>query len=86
MTKSSVKSSAKKSVSSKKGKAKSPPVVTGSAVISLREGKFHIEVDAATAKKFAKLLSEESLIHAGLVAHEANNVNIPEIPEHSTEG
>lgn len=69
-----------------KTKSKSAPVIVGTAKISKRNGKFHLEVDAATAKKFDKLLSEESLIHAGLVAHESNNVNIPEVPEHSAEG
>ena len=80
------KSAVKQSARTKTTKSKSAPIVFGTAKISKRNGKFHVEVDPATAKKFEKLLSEESLIHAGLIAHESNNVNIPEVPEHSAEG
>lgn len=34
---------------------------------------FSIELDAEVAAKFSKILNDESVMHASVVAHEANN-------------
>ncbi|UMZ10688.1 hypothetical protein I9018_24865 [Pseudomonas sp. MPFS] len=34
---------------------------------------FELELDAETAKKFSVILNDESLMHAGFVAHQSNN-------------
>lgn len=35
---------------------------------------FALELDVETAKKFAEILNEDSLMHAGFVAHQSNNM------------
>jgi hypothetical protein len=39
-----------------------------------------LELDVETAEKFSKLLNDESLMHAGFVAHQSNN-NVLSLPE-----
>jgi hypothetical protein len=34
---------------------------------------FELELDAETAEKFSVILSDESLMHAGFVAHQSKN-------------
>ncbi|WP_260957820.1 hypothetical protein [Pseudomonas citri] len=34
---------------------------------------FELELDAETAEKFSVILNDESLMHAGFVAHQSNN-------------
>ncbi|KAF3996846.1 hypothetical protein [Glaciimonas immobilis] len=36
---------------------------------------FNLEIDEVLAKKFSEILSEESLMNAGNVGHQANNIN-----------
>jgi hypothetical protein len=36
---------------------------------------FEIELDASTAARFTQILNDESVMHAGNVAHSANNIN-----------
>ena len=38
-------------------------------------------LDNDVIAKFEKVLNDESMLHAGSVSHQANNVNIPEVPE-----
>ncbi|MDR6959883.1 hypothetical protein J2W43_003883 [Pseudomonas brassicacearum] len=35
---------------------------------------FELELDTETAEKFSVILNDESLMHAGFVAHQSNNV------------
>ncbi|MFZ3183960.1 MAG: hypothetical protein WA173_07435 [Pseudomonas sp.] len=35
---------------------------------------FELELDAETAEKFSVILNDESLMHAGVVAHQANSI------------
>lgn len=37
---------------------------------------FHIELDTETAEKFSVILNDESLMHAGFVAHQSNNIHM----------
>ena len=37
--------------------------------------KFTVELDAETLEKFDQILNDESVMHAGSVAHQANNIN-----------
>ncbi|MFL1528353.1 hypothetical protein [Pseudomonas sp. O230] len=37
---------------------------------------FELSVDTETAEKFATLLNDESLMHAGFVAHQSNSDTI----------
>lgn len=41
---------------------------------------FDLELDVETAEKFSELLNDESLMHAGFVAHQSNN-NVLSLPE-----
>ena len=34
---------------------------------------FELELDSETAEKFSVILNDESLMHAGFVAHQSNN-------------
>ncbi|CAN7157954.1 hypothetical protein LJR277_000145 [Pseudomonas sp. LjRoot277] len=34
---------------------------------------FELQLDAETAEKFSVILNDESLMHAGFVAHQSNN-------------
>jgi len=45
-----------------------------------------LEVDTATEEKFEAIMGDESMIQAGMLLHESNNVNIPEVPETGAEG
>ena len=36
---------------------------------------FEVELDAGTAARFTQILNDESMMHAGNVAHQANNIN-----------
>lgn len=47
---------------------------------------YSLNLSDEVAKKFEKLLSEDNLIHGGVVAHNSNNINIAEVPDHSNEG
>ncbi len=40
-----------------------------------KKGAFEIELDADTAARFTRILNDESVMHAGNVAHQANNIN-----------
>lgn len=35
---------------------------------------FALELDEETAQKFSQLLNDDSLMHAGFVAHQSNNM------------
>lgn len=37
------------------------------------DANFELELDAETAEKFSVILNDESLMHAGFVAHQSNN-------------
>jgi hypothetical protein len=39
----------------------------------VNEATFELELDAETAEKFSVILNDESLMHAGFVAHQSNN-------------
>lgn len=41
---------------------------------------FELQLDVETAEKFSVILNEESLMHAGFVAHQSNN-NTLALPE-----
>jgi hypothetical protein len=41
---------------------------------------FELELDAEAAEKFSIILNDESLMHAGFVAHQSNN-NTLALPE-----
>jgi hypothetical protein len=43
---------------------------------------FDLPLDAETAEKFSDILNDESLMHAGFVAHQSNN-NVLTLPEDS---
>lgn len=45
-----------------------------------------LSIDKETEEKFEAIMSEESMIQAGISHHESNNVNIPEVPETGAEG
>ncbi|WLH15280.1 hypothetical protein PSH58_13715 [Pseudomonas hefeiensis] len=40
----------------------------------VNDAAFELELDAETADKFSAILNDESLMHAGFVAHQSNNV------------
>jgi hypothetical protein len=46
----------------------------------LNNEMFDLELDLETAEKFSELLNDESLMHAGFVAHQSNN-NVLSLPE-----
>lgn len=37
------------------------------------DATYKLELDAETAEKFSVILNDESLMHAGFVAHQSNN-------------
>ena len=39
----------------------------------VNDATFELELDAETAEKFSVILNDESLMHAGFVAHQSNN-------------
>ncbi|WP_325919689.1 hypothetical protein [Pseudomonas frederiksbergensis] len=39
----------------------------------VNDATFELEPDAETAEKFSVILNDESLMHAGFVAHQSNN-------------
>ncbi|WP_158262102.1 hypothetical protein [Pseudomonas sp. BBP2017] len=39
----------------------------------VKDATFELELDAETADKFSVILNNESLMHAGFVAHQSNN-------------
>jgi len=39
----------------------------------VNDATFEFELDAETAEKFSVILNDESLMHAGFVAHQSNN-------------
>lgn len=41
----------------------------------IQDDNFNLDIDEALAKKFNDILNEESLMHAGNVGHQANNIN-----------
>jgi hypothetical protein len=47
---------------------------------TLNNETFNLQLDVETAEKFSELLNDESLMHAGFVAHQSNN-NVLSLPE-----
>jgi hypothetical protein len=46
----------------------------------INDSTFELELDLETAEKFSDILNDESLMHAGFVAHQSNN-NTLMLPE-----
>jgi hypothetical protein len=46
----------------------------------LNSEMFNLELDEEAAERFSELLNDESLMHAGFVAHKSNN-NVLSLPE-----